>query len=46
MYILECADRTLYVGSTLDLEHRFAQHNEGEGAVYTRSRLPVRLLYF
>ena len=46
MYILECSDRSLYVGSTIDLEHRFAQHNNGEGALYTQTRLPVRLLYF
>ena len=46
MYILECADRSLYVGSTRDLERRLAQHGDGEGAIYTRSRLPVRLLYF
>ncbi|MEZ3160652.1 GIY-YIG nuclease family protein [Microbacterium sp. BWT-B31] len=46
MYILECADRSLYVGSTRDLEHRLAQHQEGEGAEYTRRRRPVRLLYF
>ena len=46
MYILECADRSLYVGSTRDLEHRLAQHGDGDGSAYTRSRLPVRLLYF
>lgn len=46
MYILECADRSLYVGSTRNLEYRLAQHNHGEGAAYTRRRLPVRLLYF
>ena len=46
MYILECSDKSLYVGSTRDLERRFAQHNNGEGALYTQSRLPVRLLYF
>lgn len=46
MYILECADRSLYVGSTRDLERRIAQHNEGEGSLYTRTRLPVRLIYF
>jgi len=45
MYILECSDRSLYVGSTWDLDRRLAQHNEGEGAVYTRNRRPVRLLY-
>lgn len=46
MYILECSDRSLYVGSTRDLERRLAQHGEGEGSLYTRSRLPVLLLYF
>jgi putative endonuclease len=46
MYILECSDRSLYVGSTRDLEHRLAQHGDGEGSLYTRTRLPVRLLYF
>ena len=45
MYILECSDRSLYVGSTWDLDRRLSQHNEGEGAEYTRNRLPVRLLY-
>ncbi|MET0827913.1 MAG: GIY-YIG nuclease family protein [Microbacterium sp.] len=45
MYILECSDRSLYVGSTWDLDRRLAQHQEGEGAEYTRNRLPVRLLY-
>lgn len=46
MYILECADRSLYVGSTRNLDRRLAQHGEGDGAEYTRTRLPVRLLYF
>jgi putative endonuclease len=46
MYILECADRTLYVGSTWDLDRRLAEHNEGDGSAYTRHRLPVRLLYY
>ncbi len=45
MYILECSDRSLYVGSTWDLDRRLSQHNEGEGAEYTRNRLPVRLFY-
>ncbi len=45
MYILECSDRSLYVGSTWDLDRRLSQHNAGEGAEYTRNRLPVRLLY-
>ncbi|MCW3492970.1 GIY-YIG nuclease family protein [Microbacterium sp. SSM24] len=46
MYILECSDRSLYVGSTRSLEHRLAQHGDGEGSAYIRTRLPVRLLYF
>ena len=47
MYILECADHSLYVGSTWDLEKRLAQHNSGiGGAAYTRRRRPVRLVYF
>ncbi|MCR2808312.1 MULTISPECIES: GIY-YIG nuclease family protein [unclassified Microbacterium] len=46
MYILECRDRALYVGSTWDLDRRLAQHQGGEGAEYTRTRRPVRLLYY
>ncbi len=46
MYILECSDRSTYVGSTRDLNRRLIQHDERMGALYTRSRLPVRLLYF
>ena len=45
MYILECSDRSLYVGSTWDLDRRLSQHLQGEGAQYTRNRLPVRLIY-
>jgi putative endonuclease len=44
-YIVECSDGSLYVGSTWDLHQRLAQHNAGEGAEYTRRRLPVRLVY-
>ena len=44
VYLLECADGTLYTGITLDPERRVAQHNAGRGARYTRTRLPVRLL--
>ncbi len=46
MYILECADGSYYTGSTKDLEIRFAQHQNGEGANHTKSRLPVKLVYF
>ena len=45
MYILECADRSLYVGSTVDLDRRLWEHEEGLGSNYTKCRLPVRLLY-
>lgn len=44
-YILLCSDGTLYTGWTDDLEKRLAAHNSGKGAKYTRSRLPVRLVY-
>ena len=46
MYILECSDKTLYTGSTWDLERRLGEHQSGEGSVHTNYRLPVRLLYF
>lgn len=46
MYILRCSDNSYYVGSTTDLERRINQHNYGEGAEYTKHRLPVELVYF
>lgn len=46
-YILECADKTLYVGSTNDLEKRLYKHNNlKSGAHYTKIRRPVELKYF
>jgi len=45
VYILECSDSSYYTGSTTDLERRLQQHQVGEGAKYTRSRRPVRLIY-
>lgn len=45
-YILKCADDTLYCGWTNNLEKRIKAHNEGKGAKYTRSRLPVTLAYY
>ncbi len=45
LYILKCADDSLYVGSTTALYHRLHQHEEGLGAAYTRRRLPVELVY-
>ena len=44
-YILACVDGTLYTGWTNNLEKRLATHNAGRGGKYTRSRLPVRLVY-
>jgi len=45
VYILECSDGSFYTGSTKDLERRIQQHQAGEGAKYTKQRLPVRLIY-
>lgn len=46
IYILKCADKTLYTGSTNDLEKRVAAHNGAKsGAKYTRARRPVKLVY-
>ncbi len=44
-YILECADGTYYTGYTDDPGRREAVHNSGKGAKYTRSRLPVKMVY-
>jgi len=44
-YILRCADDTLYTGVTNNLAKRFASHNMGTAAKYTRSRLPVSLVF-
>ena len=45
VYILECADGTLYTGWTTDVTKRLQAHNAGDGAKYTRSRRPVVLKY-
>jgi putative endonuclease len=45
-YIVECADGSYYAGWTTDLDARLASHNAGAGSRYTRSRLPVRLVYW
>ena len=45
-YILKCNDNSFYTGSTWDLEKRLVQHQRGEGANYTKKRLPVELVYF
>lgn len=45
-YILKCADGTLYTGWTNNLEKRIACHNAGKGAKYTKTRLPVEMVYY
>ena len=45
VYILRCSDDTLYCGWTTDPAARLKAHNSGHGAKYTRSRLPVKLVY-
>lgn len=46
VYMVECADNTLYTGYTNNITHRIKEHNSGKtGAKYTRSRRPVRLVY-
>ena len=45
VYILECADGSLYTGITTDPDRRVAEHNEGVGARYTRARLPVSMVF-
>ena len=46
VYLLRCNDDTLYCGWPTDLGSRIAAHNSGKGAKYTRSRLPVELVYY
>lgn len=46
VYILRCADDSLYTGWTTDLKARVAAHNAGRGAKYTKGRTPVELVYF
>ena len=46
VYLLRCSDNSIYCGWTTDLNARLAAHNSGHGAKYTRSRLPVELVYY
>ena len=46
MYILQCADGSYYTGSTKYLHLRIQQHQNGEGANYTKKRRPVKLMYY
>jgi predicted GIY-YIG superfamily endonuclease len=45
VYVVRCADGTLYTGIAKDVETRIRAHNAGRGAKYTRSRRPVELVY-
>jgi putative endonuclease len=45
VYMLECADKTLYTGITNDLGRRMAEHAAGKGARYTKGRGPFQLVY-
>ena len=45
VYMLRCADGTLYTGMTDNVEKRFAAHQAGKGAKYTRGRGPLELVY-
>lgn len=45
VYILSCGDGSLYTGITTDPERRLKEHQSGKGAKYTRSHLPVTLVY-
>ena len=44
VYLVECADRSVYCGVTTDVDKRLTVHNLGKGAKYTRSRTPVKLV--
>ena len=46
LYILKCNDGSFYTGSTINLDKRINQHKDGKAAQYTKSRLPVILVYF
>ena len=46
VYIVRCADDTLYTGWTVDLQRRVREHNAGRGARYTRQHGPVDLVYW
>jgi putative endonuclease len=45
VYVVRCADGTLYTGYTTDVQRRVAEHDAGEGAKYTRGRTPVELVH-
>jgi len=45
-YLARCSDNSLYTGSCIDIKAREEKHNKGAGAKYTKSRRPVKIIYF
>jgi putative endonuclease len=45
VYLLECRDKSLYCGYTIDVKARLSAHNKGKASKYTRPRRPVKLVY-
>lgn len=45
LYIVECKDKSFYVGITRNIKQRLREHNTGKGCRYTKHRNPVKLLY-
>ena len=46
IYLARCKDKTIYTGYTTDLKNRELKHNSGEGAKYTKSRRPIKIIYW
>ena len=46
VYIIRCSDGNFYTGITWNLRKRFNEHQEGKGALFTKSRLPLELVYY
>jgi len=45
VYIIQCKDGSFYTGMTTDVERRFIEHKTGKGGRYTRSHLPLKVVY-
>ena len=45
VYMLECSDGSYYIGHTDDIEKRISEHEQGKGSGYTKTRLPVKVVY-
>lgn len=45
VYLARCADGSLYTGTCIDVKERETTHNSGKGSKYTRSRLPLKIIY-